>query len=90
MNRSVLIALCAIGCLVFLLVHTSDLKAPEITEHDIFGYDPFHVAASGAIVDKDGVIHGWVKGNTVFDREWNARYRIRGRKINNVTDSRQM
>ena len=74
MNRNIVVVLSVIGCMVLLLVHASELQAPEITERDMFGYDPFHVTASGAIVDKDGVIHGWVKGNTILDAHWNVRY----------------
>lgn len=58
------------------LIPVPELQAPEITEHDMHGYDTYRVAEDGAIVDRDGAIKGWVHGNTVYDAQWNEKYII--------------
>ena len=90
MNRRSAVVLSIMGCLIFMLVHTSDLKAPEITERDLYGYEPFHVAESGAIVDTDGVIHGWVSSDGVYDAHWNVRYRVHKGRARVVPEKNQM
>jgi hypothetical protein len=60
--------------ILFVLVSATDLQAPEITARDIFGFDAYRVADDGSIQDKDGVVKGWVCGNTVYDARWNVRY----------------
>ncbi|MEI6153217.1 MAG: hypothetical protein WCQ90_03935 [Deltaproteobacteria bacterium] len=78
----ILIALC-------FLTPVPELQAPEITEHDIFGYDTYRVAEDGAIFDRDGTIKGWVHGNTVYDAGWNEKYIIRGNRLHGANiDSR--
>jgi len=59
-----------------LLLPVSELQAPDITEHDMFGYDIYRVAEDGAIFDRDGTIKGWVHGNILYDAQWNKKYII--------------
>ncbi|MBP7508256.1 MAG: hypothetical protein KA807_10565 [Prolixibacteraceae bacterium] len=61
---------------IAICLMVSDLHAPEITQRDILGYDPYRVAESGAILDTDGAIRGWVLGSTVYDPSWDKRYVI--------------
>lgn len=82
--------MCVMGCMVLMLIHASDLKAPEIRERDRYGYEPFHVAESGAIIDDEGVIHGWVSGDSVYDVHWNVKYRVHEGKTRIVDEKGQM
>jgi hypothetical protein len=66
---------------VFLLLWVPDLQAPEITGRDIFGFDPYRIAADGAIVDSDGAVRGWIRGNAIYDAQWNVRYRINENRL---------
>ena len=63
---------------IAICLMVSDLHAPEITQRDILGYDPYRVAESGAILDTDGAIRGWVLGSTVYEPSWDVRYVIPG------------
>jgi hypothetical protein len=49
-------------------------QAPELTERDIFGYEAYRVAESGAILDRNDVIKGWIKDNRVYDAVWNEQH----------------
>jgi len=77
MKRLIVTAFLA-AVILFMLI--PDSYAPEITEHDIMGYDTYRVAEGGAILDADGVLKGWVLGSTVYDTGWDVKYVITGYK----------
>jgi hypothetical protein len=60
--------------ILFFLVSTTDLQAPEITARDILGFDAYRIAENGSIRDKDGAVKGWICGNIVYDARWNIRH----------------
>ena len=63
------------------LIPVSELQAPEITGHDMHGYDTYRVAEDGAIFDRDGAIKGWIHGNTVYDAGWHDKYIIDNNRL---------
>jgi len=60
--------------ILFILVSATDLQAPEITSHDIFGFDIYRIAEDGSILNKDGAVKGWVCGNTIYDAQGKIRH----------------
>ena len=79
--RRYAVTIYCIGFILCLLIVVPELQAPEITEREIIGYDAYHVADNGAILDKDGIIKGWMHGNTVYDTQWNSKYYIHGGRL---------
>lgn len=78
-----------IASILCLLILVPELQAPEITEHDMFGYDTYRVSENGAIFDRDGAIKGWVHDNTVYDAQWNEKYIILENRLHSADiDSR--
>jgi len=63
---------------LLLLVWVSESQAPEITEYDRCCYYTYRVQEDGSLCDRDGIIRGWIHGNTVYDADWNIQYRIHG------------
>ena len=78
--------LCFALFMLFSLVWAPDLQAPEIRGRDIFGFDPYRITADGAIVDSDGAVRGWINGDTVYDTQWNVRYRINENRLCKVEE----
>ncbi|MBA4391809.1 MAG: hypothetical protein C0399_12860 [Syntrophus sp. (in: bacteria)] len=70
-----------IGFILCLLIVVPELQAPEMNEHEIIGYDAYQVADNGAILDRDGIIKGWMHGSTIYDTQWNIKYHIRGNRL---------
>ncbi len=79
--RRYIVTIYFIGFILCLLIAAPELQAPEITEHERIGYDAYHVADNGAILDRDGIIKGWMHGNTVYDTQWNIKYHINGSRL---------
>ncbi len=72
---------CSVLFAFLVVLWAADLQAPEITGKDIFGFDPYRIHEDGSIVAGDGTPKGWVRGDTVYDEQWNVRYRIAGNKL---------
>lgn len=49
-----------------------------ITQIDVQGYQ---VDDNGRIMDSDGRVRGWVKGNDVYSPDLELRYRVAGRRL---------
>ena len=64
-----------------------ELQAPEITERNIHGFDTYHVAESGAILDKEGTIKGWFHDNAIYDAQWNIKYHVHGNRLCRVDEA---
>lgn len=79
-----------IGFILCLLIVVPELQAPEITEGEIIGYDAYHVADNGAILDRDGAIKGWMHGNTIYDTQWNSKYHMRGNRLCRISEDVKM
>jgi len=79
-----------IGFILCLLIMVPELQAPEMTEHEIIGYDAYHVADNGAILDRDGIIKGWMHGNIVYDTQWNMKYQINGSRLCRIGEDLKM
>lgn len=71
-----IVTISSIVTILCLLIVVSELQAPEVTEHNMFGYGIYRVAENGAIFDGDGTIRGWIHGNTAYDAQWNEKYII--------------
>ncbi len=88
--RRYIVTIYFIGFILCLLIVVPELQAPEMTEHEIIGYDVYHVADNGAILDRDGIIKGWMHGNTVYDTQWNIKYHINGSRLCRIGDDLKM
>jgi hypothetical protein len=75
-----------IGCILCFLILAPELQAPEITERDMLGYNAYHVAESGAILDRDGIIKGWFHANAIYDAQWNIKYHVHGNRLSEVDE----
>jgi hypothetical protein len=91
-QREVKMPLYKIACFMLLLftllllVWAPDPQAPEITGRDVFGFAPYRIAADGAIVDSDRAVRGWIRDKTVYDAQWNVRYRINANRLCKVNE----
>jgi hypothetical protein len=77
---------CSMLFTFILLLWAPDLMAPEIAERDLFGFEPYRISEEGSVVDSEGAIRGWIHGATVYDAQWNARYRIDKSKLCRVDE----
>jgi hypothetical protein len=77
---------CSMLFTFLLLLWAPDLLAPEIAGRDVFGFDPYMVSEDGSVVDSEGAVRGWVHGATVYDAQWNPRYRLDGSRLCKVDE----
>lgn len=79
-----------IGFILCLWIVVPELQAPEMTEYEIIGYDAYHVADNGAIIDRDGTIKGWMHGNIIYDTQWNNTYHIHDGRLCRIGEDLKM
>ena len=74
-------ALTVVVVIIFLFgaVHVADAPPLEAVNPD--AVQRYQIDDSGRIVDNDGRVRGWVKGNEIYGPDMELRYRLTGRRL---------
>jgi hypothetical protein len=65
--------------LVGATVHVAD--APPLEAVNPEAVQRYQIDDSGRIVDSDGRMRGWVKGNEIYGPDMELKYRLTGRRL---------
>ena len=67
--------------IIFLFGAVQVADAPPLEAINPDAVQRYQIDDSGRIVDNDGRVRGWVKGNEIYGPDMELRYRLTGRRL---------